>query len=1541
MGAAKKLLDKKVLKGLTPLNALSAVHLEEISRKAVIETVRSGRYVFKAGDRDYQSVYLLEGKVEVIDSGREVVSSITSGSEAANHPLAHKQPREISVRAAGSVTVARIDSSLLDVLLTWDESSGYDVVEIGAEDDGDWMTRMLQSQAFMQLPPSNIHQLLMRLESISVPAGELVIKQDDDGDYFYIVKSGRLAVSRKASARSKEVLLAELGEGACFGEEALVSGTRRNATVTMLTDGSLMRLSKDDFDELLRTPLVHEVDYTQAKKLADEGAVWLDVRLPGEFSNQYIRDSRNLPLSALREQANELDNDKRYIVCCDTGRRSATGAFILGQRGFDVYTLRNGLMDVPSDVLNGTHDKEKSDVPVHDAEIIPFENDIAADGVKTGTSRQDVNDTDSLDEQLRVSEAALNDQRLEAEALRQRIESLENGLRDSELQNNELALQLEKSGQAQNSAAETNEEFEKQRAQLESELAQVREDYQQLGQRTSAVAGERDAKSRELEEARGELADFKARFNTQQGEANEQVSALQEQLDARAHELEDAVTRLGELETSLTEAEKTAGNTAGRESELVAQVARLEQQVSEQEKLSQEGLQAQKTAHEEELQALQDSARDFEQRLAAESGENEVLAGKLANLEQQLTQSKAAEQSLNESLEQALRQADEAEQSIRDELQKEQDALSTEIANLKDAVAEQDQLAEQLQERDKEMAEASQSGELVQQQLEEQAKELDSIRQSLESSKGEFDELEKQLKEKAGHEDQLNRRVTELEQQLESLEGEHESDLGSAREAMARAQTELDNLKREQQRLLKSLRKAEETLDRERHDHESEVRRLHKEMKSAAGDSAEGMAAELEALQIQISEGARMRDDLEVSLGERSNQLEDMQVHADQLDQQLKLAQQSAREAEQQLIESNRIANEEMEIRLNTEQGIQQGLRDALEKSERERNSHQEAITVINQELEELRDAYQQSKQMLEGQEDAVSHLAEAQTRLDIVQAERDELQSLTDSLQNELDQLRAETEVRRGLEGMLSDDGASSVESEELQQAKQNVEVAVRLRAQAEDQVEILSQEVAQLKEQLGQVAEIQAPTIDDGAIPSLDIDDPHASNPMLSGVSDFEDTDVPEPAVLPDDVIASTPEVTSQAPKSGLVKGLLAGLVIGAATGAGLYWWQAGSGQLTVPFELGDKQVLSSVAVETTEESPANSQQPTSDIRKAEEAQDESAAVKTEDTGKKDSQKSEVQEPKKVSREAEISDRSRSFPLAKGMPDIPRSAAVSTTVRESAQTNTDTSEAQVAVQEPDVEPEPAVEQMVEQPAGGFRDRLSNGGKGPAMMRFRTDHFLMGSSAISQKFDERPQHEVQLESFAIATHEITFKEYDAFARATGRRLPDDMGWGRSDLPVISVSWEDARAYTQWLSEQTGARYRLPTEAEWEFVARSGTMSRYWWGERVGEGRANCFDCGSADGGVQPSSVGSFPASPWGVYDMAGNVREWVQDCYTPNYSRASGDGRAVDAGRCSDRVVRGGAYSSPSAQLRSTSRDRVGAQSRLDNLGFRVVREY
>jgi formylglycine-generating enzyme required for sulfatase activity len=237
------------------------------------------------------------------------------------------------------------------------------------------------------------------------------------------------------------------------------------------------------------------------------------------------------------------------------------------------------------------------------------------------------------------------------------------------------------------------------------------------------------------------------------------------------------------------------------------------------------------------------------------------------------------------------------------------------------------------------------------------------------------------------------------------------------------------------------------------------------------------------------------------------------------------------------------------------------------------------------------------------------------------------------------------------------------------------------------------------------------------------------------------------------------------------------------------------------------------------------------------------------------------------------------------------------------------------------------------------FSDSLADGGRGPRMVELRATEFEMGSGPGSPYFDERPRRTVRLGSYAIAQQEVSFAEYDHFARATGRAVPDDMGWGRGKQPVIRVSWNDAVAYTKWLSQQTGQRYRLPTEAEWEYAARAGQEERYWWGNDTGSGRANCHGCGSRWDGQRPAPAGSFAANPFGLQDMNGNVQEWVQDCYLDSYQDAPVDGRAVETAACTQRVVRGGGYASVPDSLRSASRNKLAPDSRLDHVGFRVVR--
>ncbi|HMM75711.1 MAG TPA: SUMF1/EgtB/PvdO family nonheme iron enzyme [Gammaproteobacteria bacterium] len=238
------------------------------------------------------------------------------------------------------------------------------------------------------------------------------------------------------------------------------------------------------------------------------------------------------------------------------------------------------------------------------------------------------------------------------------------------------------------------------------------------------------------------------------------------------------------------------------------------------------------------------------------------------------------------------------------------------------------------------------------------------------------------------------------------------------------------------------------------------------------------------------------------------------------------------------------------------------------------------------------------------------------------------------------------------------------------------------------------------------------------------------------------------------------------------------------------------------------------------------------------------------------------------------------------------------------------------------------------------FTDALRGGGTGPKMVWLPAGTYQMGSPDTSADFSERPQHAVTLKRFAMSQYEITIADYARFASATGRRLPKTGNLERATHPVFFVSWDDALAYTQWLSTQTGQSYRLPSEAEWEYGARAGTQTPYWWGRDIGAGKAHCFACDTGLDPRQPTKIGRFPANPYGLYDTAGNVEEWVYDCWHDGYEGAPGDGAVFEGGDCSQRVVRGGAYSSGPKALRSTTRGKFAAGTANDSVGFRVVRD-
>ena len=338
-------LDLAILKTFSPLDGLKAENLHALARKTQILELAAGRLLFKQGDTDKRTFYLVAGTVELRADDR-VVGNVRAGSPEARAALAPGLPRKFTARAMHDIEYIMIDSDLLDVLLTWDQTGQYEVSELrgdGMDVGGDWMTTLLQTKAFHRIPPANIQAIFMRMQRINYRARDIVIKQGTEGDFFYVVVAGKCVVTRETPLNKEGIKLAELGPGDSFGEEALIAEAKRNATVTMSTDGTLMRLGKQDFQTLLNEPLLQWVDQDMAKDIVAKGGKWLDVRLPSEFQNFRIDDAVNIPLYFIRLKLNALDKNLQYVVCCDTGRRSSAAAYILSERGFEAYVLRGGL----------------------------------------------------------------------------------------------------------------------------------------------------------------------------------------------------------------------------------------------------------------------------------------------------------------------------------------------------------------------------------------------------------------------------------------------------------------------------------------------------------------------------------------------------------------------------------------------------------------------------------------------------------------------------------------------------------------------------------------------------------------------------------------------------------------------------------------------------------------------------------------------------------------------------------------------------------------------------------------------------------------------------------------------------------------------------------------------------------------------------------------------------------------------------------------------------------------------------------------------
>jgi CRP-like cAMP-binding protein len=328
-----------------PLNKLDEQQLRSLSEQARLVDVHEGKIIFKRNDLNETSHWLVSGAVDLLDADFKV-TKLKADTDQSRLMLDAANPHHLTAITTNESRLLILEH---ETLLQSLKAAGIDELDnISAdthladeEDSIDWMSALLESHLFELVPPANIQELFNRFKEVNLEPGDKVIVEGDTGDYFYVLKKGRVRIDKINGENT--VKLAEAGPGDFFGEDALVRDAPRNATITMLTYGSLMRLGKDDFQGLLQQPTNEYISLEEikdAKASAQLKLIVLDVRDPAEFQQGSVESAVNIPLPLLRKNLHKLNKDIAYICKCDGGKRSELAAFILNKGGFEAFIFK-------------------------------------------------------------------------------------------------------------------------------------------------------------------------------------------------------------------------------------------------------------------------------------------------------------------------------------------------------------------------------------------------------------------------------------------------------------------------------------------------------------------------------------------------------------------------------------------------------------------------------------------------------------------------------------------------------------------------------------------------------------------------------------------------------------------------------------------------------------------------------------------------------------------------------------------------------------------------------------------------------------------------------------------------------------------------------------------------------------------------------------------------------------------------------------------------------------------------------------------------
>ena len=735
-----------ILKNFIPLNTLSSARLSSICDECHIEECAKGTVLFEQGDDAKEFIYLISGMVGLY-TGEMEVETVVTGSEVARFAIAHHIPRKVKAVTKSKTRIVRIATYLLDVDRPEDNGQTYMVDEV-EEQGGDWMTTMLQSPVFQRLPASNLQKVMMKMEEIAFESGEVVVKQGDEADYYYIIKTGDCELIRQPSEGARPVKLAELHSCDAFGEDALLSGNPRNVTVRMKGKGQMLRLSKADFISLVKEPVLQYVNYDEGQKEVKAGASWLDVRSVDEYAKGHIDSSINIPFFSLRMKVSDLRHDQLQVLVCEKGRTSEAAAFLLLKFGFNALILKDGMAGLGESTSN-----EPAKLP----------DDVAPEAVAAKPSEQ-------------ASKAASGQQY--AEQLKEsqhNIMELEKLCAQSNEQLNKL--ELERNSLQQQNQQQSNVVVELQASSklLADELAQLRLGNEERDEEiTRALLAEKEGNSALKVELDGNLVALNqaqqelASFAEQSGQAEKRFNDLTADLAIKDEEL-------GELTTSLINHQQTANEAAER---LQTELSVTQQEVAELSK--QKDLldsTADKVRHEIDAlseakagleQTIEQLGEDSIQRDSKNEDDSQLLNAQLSELRSNLAGSEQSQAAIKSNLLELKAELDQTRESSKTEEQKRQTELD---AERKEFDNERDLLTQQLNERAEVLAKEQERVKSLEGELQSLGDDNRSRTTVLSEKEADIAAFTQQLNEAEIVTLQLNQQCSELESALSEKEG--------------------------------------------------------------------------------------------------------------------------------------------------------------------------------------------------------------------------------------------------------------------------------------------------------------------------------------------------------------------------------------------------------------------------------------------------------------------------------------------------------------------------------------------------------------------------------------------------------------------------------------------------------------------------------------------------------------------------------------------------------------------------------------------------